>query len=191
MNSAVPKVTHIVVDMLYDFIDGSLACTNGEEAVEKAIEYINKHPEQEVLYVCDSHPVNHCSFIENGGIWPPHCITGTKGGSIHKSFYEKIIEESSRPNGSNTFRKGCDPKAEQYSGFDSINEKGEHLKNRIIDTVVLSGIATEFCVNETVGELTQVGARIAVNVEALAYVTKEGHDKTLAKFSSSGIELID
>ncbi len=56
---------------------------------------------------------------------------------------------------------------------------------------MLSGIATEFCVNETVGELTQVGARIAVNVEALAYVTKEGHDKTLAKFSSSGIELID
>lgn len=190
MNSNDPRITHIVVDMLYDFIDGTLACTNGEEAVIKAVDYINNHPEQDVLYVCDSHPRNHCSFVENGGIWPPHCITGTRGGAIHSSFFEKVINENSRPNGKNTFRKGCDPNAEQYSGFDSINEFDEHLKSRLSKNVVISGIATEFCVNETVGELTEVGANITINVPALAYVTKEGHDSTLEKFASSGINLI-
>ncbi len=183
-------VSHIVVDMLYDFIDGSLACTNGEVAVEKSIQYINEHPEQEVLYVCDCHPFNHCSFKENGGIWPPHCVEGTKGGEIHQSFFENILSESSKPHDGNIFKKGCDPNKEQYSGFDSINDRGEHLKNRLNKKVVISGIATEFCVNETVSDLLELGFEVAVNKDALAYVTKDGHDNTIEKFSKMGIELI-
>ena len=37
------RTTHIIVDMLYDFIDGSLACSNAEAAVENAVKYINEH----------------------------------------------------------------------------------------------------------------------------------------------------
>ena len=32
----------IVVDMLYDFIDGSLACANAENAVENTLDFIKK-----------------------------------------------------------------------------------------------------------------------------------------------------
>ena len=32
----------VVVDMLYDFIDGSLACQNSEEAVKQTLAFIDK-----------------------------------------------------------------------------------------------------------------------------------------------------
>ena len=53
MNS---NITHIVVDMLYDFINGSLACSNTTQAIEETIKYINNNPAEKVLYVCDYHP---------------------------------------------------------------------------------------------------------------------------------------
>ncbi|GAB1473330.1 hypothetical protein MASR2M69_07710 [Bacteroidota bacterium] len=83
------KRAHIVVDMLYDFIDGSLACLNAENAVEKSIGYINSNKDQMVVYVADSHPENHCSFRNYGGIWPSHCVKGTKAQKFTKVFIQK------------------------------------------------------------------------------------------------------
>lgn len=176
------KVYHIVVDMLYDFIDGTLACQNGEEAVKQAISYINAHPEQEVLYVCDSHPFDHCSFKEQGGIWPPHCVAGTRGGSIHEAFFNEIKEESSRPNEKNIFLKGYNKTLEQYSGFQARNIFGEELKSRINGSVVISGIATEFCVTETANDLLKNNFRVKINENALAWVTYEGHKTAIENF---------
>lgn len=176
------KVCHIVVDMLYDFIDGTLACQNGENAVEQAIKYINSHPEQEVLYVCDSHPSNHCSFREQGGIWPPHCVAGTRGGSIHEAFFNDIEDESSRPNERNIFLKGYDKNLEQYSGFEARNIFGEELKSKLSSSVVLSGIATEYCVTETTNDLLRNNFNVKINENALAWVTEEGHTFALENF---------
>ena len=57
---AVPVI--VVVDMLYDFIDGTLACLNSESAVKEAVKFINKHDDMVVAYICDHHPSNHSSF---------------------------------------------------------------------------------------------------------------------------------
>ena len=97
------NTTHIVVDMLYDFINGSLACKNTEKAIDETIKYINKNPKEKVLYVCDHHPIDHCSFTENGGVWPTHCVEGTLGGQIHEDFYKKIENTSNRPSSNNIF----------------------------------------------------------------------------------------
>ena len=61
--------THIVVDMLNDFISGSMACQNAENAMTHSINYINMHPGDKVVYICDTHPENHCSFTGCGGQW--------------------------------------------------------------------------------------------------------------------------
>ena len=82
----------VVVDMLYDFIDGSLACIGGEEAVEETRKFLEKNLEGEgdaaveildtkpVLFIRDHHPADHSSFKDFGGIWPAHCVAGTRGG---------------------------------------------------------------------------------------------------------------
>ena len=93
----------IVVDMLYDFIDGSLACANAGNAVDNTLEFIKKTRDEDlpVLFIRDHHPADHSSFTEYGGTWPVHCVAGTHGGEIHEKLKPYADEDL-------TFDKGCD-----------------------------------------------------------------------------------
>ncbi|MDP3451653.1 MAG: isochorismatase family protein [Bacteroidales bacterium] len=188
------ETAHVVVDMLNDFIDGTLACHNSHNSVIKSIEYINNNPNQKVLYIEDSHPANHCSFINNGGIWPPHCVSGTKGQEVHQDFFTKIIDSNSRPQKSNTLKKGADSQQEQYSGFEAKSFSGEtlgdHLRSLGVNHVVISGIATEYCVFETTKDLLNHGFEVSVLSEALAYVDRKGHKESLERLSTMGAEIL-
>lgn len=176
---------HIVVDMLYDFIDGSMACGNAENAVEEVIKYINAHPDEKVVYVCDSHPSDHSSFINEGGIWPSHCVQGTRGAEIHKSFYTDVINPSNRPDENrNIFRKGRTRNEEQYSGFESVNINEVLLKDCVGKDLIISGIATEYCVKNTLLEFLNAGSNIELLVNGLGYVDKNGHVETLKELEN-------
>ena len=148
----------VIVDMLYDFIDGSLACQNAENAIRKTLEFIDSQTSGQggedheildtfpILFIRDHHPSDHSSFKEQGGIWPPHCVAGTHGGDIHKDHQPHVREEL-------TFDKGCDKAVEQYSGFEGMNNAGQSLGEilELLDTtdVYVCGIATEYCVRNT------------------------------------------
>ena len=190
----------VVVDMLYDFIDGSLACQNAENAVEEALRLIcSKTAGQEgngdteildtfpVLFIRDHHPADHCSFTENGGIWPVHCVAGQRGGEIHEKLRPYASEEL-------TFDKGCDRNCEQYSGFEGRNSAGQSLSEvlELLDVaeVIVCGIATEYCVRNTCEDLLKAGFKVILKVDALAYVDAEGHRQALAQMQNEGIELI-
>ncbi len=183
------KISHIVVDMIYDFIDGTLACGNAENAVRECVSYIGEHPEQNVFYILDHHPLNHCSFKEYGGIWPVHCVAGTRGGELHKLFYD-IKFKNGIPCSDNMFFKGCDSGKEQYSGFYGVNEAGRSLDSVLDDVVVVSGIATEFCVRESCLDLLKSGRKVFVLEKSLAYVDWAGHEKTIEELKESGIKFI-
>ena len=176
---------HIVVDMLYDFIDGSMACGNAENAVAEVIKYINAHPDEKVVYVCDSHPADHSSFINEGGIWPSHCVQGTRGAEIHKSFYTDVINPANRPDENrNIFRKGRTRDEEQYSGFESVNINELLLKDCVGKDLIISGIATEYCVKNTLLEFLNAGSNIELLVNGLGYVDKNGHVETLKELEN-------
>ena len=171
---------HLVVDMLYDFIDGTLACGNAENAVHEVVKYINAHPDQKVIYITDYHPANHSSFAENGGIWPVHCVQGTHGGAIHEAFYTDVINPANRPDPErNIFRKGEQVDTEQYSGFESVGPDGRLLSQCVGKDLVISGIATEYCVKNTLKEFLNAGHNIELLVSGLGYVDKKGHDETM------------
>jgi nicotinamidase-related amidase len=184
------NMTHIVVDMLYDFIDGTLACLNAENAINESIKYINAHPEQKVLYVCDCHPINHCSFKENGGIWPIHCVEGTRGGSIHRSFYEDINNISNRPNPlTNIFYKGKESDKEQYSGFEAKDINNKNITNQCDDEIVISGIASEYCIKESSLDFSK-SKKVAILKNGIAYVDLNDHKKTIKELEELGINYI-
>lgn len=180
---------HVVVDMLYDFIDGSLSCSNAENAVRKDVEYIDCHPDQKVFYVLDHHPENHCSFKDHGGMWPVHCVMQSRGGDIHDLF-SRIRNESNRPGDANRFYKGINPKKEEYSGFASRNREGIELNNMISKNVIVSGIATEYCVRETCLDLLKAGHKVFVKSDALGYIDEYGHKETLKELSRMGAKII-
>lgn len=178
----------VVVDMLYDFIDGSLACENAENAVLKTVEFIDKMTsasgadEAEILgqfpimFIRDHHPADHSSFADFGGTWPAHCVQGTRGGEIHEALRPYATEEF-------TFDKGCDPAVEQYSGFEGVNcagqSLGEVLELMDINNVYVCGIATEYCVRNTVEDLRKAGFKVQILEDALGWVNREGHLEAL------------
>ena len=188
----------LVVDMIYDFIDGSLACLHAEEAVQASLAFIDKvtadtetdptgvHDTFPILFICDHHPANHCSFVEQGGPWPPHCVAGTRGGEIHEDLLPFVQEEL-------TFYKGCDPAQEQYSGFDGRNSAGQSL-NEVLqllgtEVVYLAGIATEYCVRNTAEDLLKAGFKVTVLEDCLGWVDEEGHKNTLPELAREGIRI--
>ena len=186
----------VVVDMLYDFIDGSLACQNAENAVKETLEYIDIQTKGQggeeheildtfpILFIRDHHPADHSSFVEYGGTWPPHCIAGTHGGDIHSALLPYVCEEL-------TFDKGCDKDAEQYSGYEGVNAAGQSLGEilELLDTtdVYVCGIATEYCVRNTCEDLVKAGFKVHLLKECLAYVDHEGHLKALKEMAEEGI----
>jgi nicotinamidase-related amidase len=186
--------SHVVVDMLYDFIDGSMACENAKEAVKVSTTYINANPIQKVFYVCDCHPAGHCSFKENGGQWPAHCVEGTHGAEIHKE-YGRIVNAKNRPDAKrNVFFKGRDAQKEQYSGFEGMNAEGKTLQEALTEAdggekgaVTVSGIATEFCIKETCLDLLKAGFKVILLADALGYVDKANHFKTLQELQEKGV----
>ena len=190
----------VVVDMLYDFIDGSLACQNAEEAVKATLKFIEKKTNGQggeeheildtfpILFIRDHHPADHSSFKEFGGIWPAHCVAGTHGGEIHKELLPYANEEL-------TFDKGCDKATEQYSGFEGLNNAeqslGEVLELLDISDVYVCGIATEYCVRNTCKDLLKAGFKVHLLKDCLAYVDLEGHQKALHEMAAEGISVED
>ena len=186
----------VVVDMLYDFIDGSLACQNADNAVKETLRFIDSQTKGQggeeheildtfpILFIRDHHPADHSSFKEQGGIWPPHCVAGTHGGEIHEELKPYVCEEL-------TFDKGCDKSVEQYSGFEGVNNAGQSLGEilELLDTtdVYVCGIATEYCVRNTCEDLQQAGFKVRLLKDCIAYVDHEGHVKALEEMRQEGI----
>lgn len=188
----------VIVDMLYDFIDGSLACLNVDNAVAGTLRFIDAQTKGQggedheildtfpILFIRDHHPADHSSFVGQGGIWPPHCVAGTHGGEIHKDLLPYASEEL-------TFDKGCDKSVEQYSGFDGTNSAGQSLGEilELMDTtdVYICGIATEYCVRNTCEDLLKAGFKVHLLKDCIAYVEYEGHLKAIDEMSQEGISI--
>lgn len=179
----------VVVDMLYDFIDGSLACLNADNAVASTVKYLEGESAADlpVLFIRDHHPADHCSFTEQGGIWPSHCVAGTRGAEVHESLQKFMAEEL-------TFDKGCNKEEEQYSGFDGRNAAGQSLAEVLelleVKDVYVVGIATEYCVRNTAEDLQKAGFGVHLIKDCLAYVDAQGHEDALKAMEEEGIDIL-
>lgn len=189
----------VVVDMLYDFIDGTMACAEAGTAVRKTRQWLEKNVPSgaaddeliegagvPVLFVCDSHPSDHSSFTEQGGPWPAHCVAGTRGAGIHADLQPWVDDDM-------VFRKGCDKAVEQYSGFEGRNAAGQSLAEVLdildIRNVIVCGIATEYCVRNTAEDLLKAGFNVTVLQDALGYVAYRDHLTALEAMKAEGIVL--
>lgn len=188
----------VVVDMLYDFIDGSLACKNADNAVRNTLAYIDTQTKGQggeaheildtfpILFIRDHHPADHSSFKEQGGIWPAHCVAGTRGGEIHQDLAPYASEEL-------TFDKGCDRNTEQYSGFEAVNNADQPLSEvlELLDTtdVYVCGIASEYCVRNTCEDLLKAGFKVHLLKDCIAYVDIDGHKKAIEEMAAKGISI--
>lgn len=134
----------IVVDVQNDFLPGgSLAVPHGDEIIPVLNRYIGAfHARRLPIFATrDWHPADHCSFREQGGPWPPHCIAGTPGAEFAAAL--------ALPADAHIISKAVMPSRDAYSGFEGPNLH-ELLQAASIRRVFVGGLATDYCVLNTV-----------------------------------------
>lgn len=178
----------VIVDCQYDFIDGSLACAGAHAAVAYLLGFMDG-ADVRVLYTSDWHSPANQSFKENGGIWPVHCVAGTKGAELAPEFSQAAKEED-RPSEANRFLKGRNDEVEEYSAYAGRNAAGVPLSDVVTPHVFVGGIASEYCVRETVLSLLAAGHSVTLLTKGLAWVSEEDHKKNLADLAERGVRLL-
>jgi len=154
----------LIVDPQVDFISGSLAVEGAKEKMD-ALASALQNGEIDCDYVMvtkDFHPSNHCSFKENGGQWPPHCVKGTTGSCIYAPLWSVICNYAYRKD-TDIFIKGDSPDKEEYSIFDNL-ESLSVISDILLDfesdpdnEIRVVGIAGDYCVHETICDLIAMG----------------------------------
>ena len=133
----------VVVDVQNDFCPGgALPAPDGDKIVPLLNEYVEKFRRAgaAIIFTRDWHPPDHSSFKSQGGPWPPHCIQNSEGAKFHKDL---IL-----PPGSEIVSK-ADERDEAYSFFQGTDLARE-LHHRGFTKIFVGGLATDYCVKETV-----------------------------------------
>ncbi|MBS7655868.1 nicotinamidase [Candidatus Bathyarchaeota archaeon] len=141
----------IIVDVQNDFLpEGALPVPKGDEVIPVLNKYINLFNKvgASIFATRDWHPLNHASFNTQGGIWPPHCIQNTKGAEFPSSL--KLPENAI------VISKATNPNAEAYSGFEGT-DLAIKLKKLGVKKVFIGGLATDYCVKNTVLDALKEG----------------------------------
>ncbi|MDH5224154.1 MAG: isochorismatase family protein [Actinomycetota bacterium] len=185
----------IVVDVQHDFADpsGSLYVTGGEQIVPLVNAEVERAREEGalVVYTQDWHPERTPHFQTDGGIWPVHCVASTPGAELHPDLLVT---------GHEIVRKGHDGR-DGYSGFsvrDPISgERGdtvlhELLTGKGIERLAICGLATDYCVVETVLDARMLGYPVEVLTDAMRAVELHAGDgaAAMARMRDAGADLV-
>ncbi len=177
----------ILVDIQNDFCPGgALAVNDGDKIVPVVNRLIRKFPL--VISTQDWHPVNHVSFESRGGPWPSHCVQGTRGAELHSDLEIDTI--------AHYFRKASTPDKDDYSEFAGRDDQGRSLKEvlelRGVRNIYVVGLATDYCVLETVLDGVKYGYEVYVVTDAMrpVNVNPDDGEKALKRMATNGAHLV-
>jgi len=189
-----PSVALVVVDMQNDFADpgGSLAVAGAGAmlpAVNAAVD-VAAAADALVVYTQDWHPPSTPHFAKDGGVWPVHCVAGTRGAAFVDGL--RVI-------GDVVVRKGSNGE-DGYSGFTMRDPStGEEIPTPLADLlsrhgvrrVVVCGLATDYCVKATALDAVRLGFETSVLTSAIAAVDLEAGDgaRALDEMARAGAQL--
>lgn len=139
----------VVVDVQNDFCPGgALPVPEGDTIIPILNRYMELFQRQGLPIIAsrDWHPEKTTHFKIYGGIWPTHCVQGTKGAEFHANLQ--------LPEGAIVVSKGMDPEKDDYSALHGTTEDSvpvpELLRQMGIRHLYVGGLATDYCVKETV-----------------------------------------
>lgn len=159
----------IVVDYQQDFVmpDGALAVKDALDCLVPITNLLKSGKFDFVIATKDMHPVNHCSFKGNGGMWNPHCVAGTEGADFafskeHEGHIDLI------------WHKGRNPSVEEYSPY---NENTETFSELIYtaDEIYVCGVALDYCVKETALDCANFCDEVYIVEDAVKAVNTDKH----------------
>jgi nicotinamidase/pyrazinamidase len=176
----------LIIDVQNDFCKGgALEVRDGEAVIaplNALAEYCAAHGGR-VIATADWHPRGHVSFasaakaatakaeaLDAGGgsvtgqaLWPDHCVQGSKGAQLHEGLNLNPVQL--------IIRKGFRLNLDSYSAFfenDWITPTGldGYLKALGVDTVLIGGLATDYCVLYSALDAARLGYHATVLIDA-------------------------
>lgn len=190
-----PQTALLVVDVQNDFADPSGSLYVGE--AEQVVPVVNAEIAQAaaggalVVYTQDWHPPETPHFKKDGGMWPVHCVEDTWGAAFHPDL---VVADGE------IVRKGHE-RGDGYSAFSVRDPTSGHtwstaleriLKDREITRIVVVGLATDFCVAETVcdARVLQFPVRVvAAGIRAVELV-EGGGAHAISRMRDAGAEIV-
>jgi nicotinamidase/pyrazinamidase len=176
----------IVVDVQNDFCPGgTLAVPDGDKVVEPLNRLIREFLDKGEMVVKsrDWHPSVTKHFAAYGGVWPLHCVQGTYGAEFHKDLIddERIVIIS----------KGLGDE-DCYSAFDGT-DLAEQLRRNNVEEIYVGGLATDYCVKNTVLDGLKNGFKVKAIAEAMRPVDlQEGDgDRAIEEMKEAGAEILE
>jgi nicotinamidase/pyrazinamidase len=141
----------LIVDVQNDFLPGgSLAVPQGDQVVPALNRYLGVFELHNlpVYATRDWHPHGHCSFHEQGGPWPPHCLAHTYGAEYPAGLHLPPITV--------IISKATTVEQDAYSGFERT-DLDARLHAAGISRLFIGGLATDYCVLNTVRDALKLG----------------------------------
>ena len=181
----------MVVDVQNDFADpqGSLYVRGAGEVVE-AVNRLVQHAGARgwpVFYTQDWHPETTPHFAKDGGIWPVHCVGGSHGADFHPDL--QVEGMSVKKGGAGEDGYSGFTMRDLVEGKDRPTELDSLLRRRGITTVVVVGLALDYCVKDTALDAARLGYEVEVPLEATAAVnlSPDDGDKAISALTEAGV----
>ncbi|EFR45061.1 cysteine hydrolase family protein [Streptococcus pseudoporcinus] len=168
----------ISIDYTYDFVanDGKLTAGKAAQAISERIFQVTKRAFEEgdyVFFAIDCHDAVDPFHPENR-LFPPHNLKGTKGRNLYGllgSYYQEIKADS----------KVFWLDKRHYSAF-SGTDLDIRLRERKVDTLILTGVLADTCVLHTAIDAYNLGYQLVVPSLAVASLTEESKVWALEHF---------
>ncbi|MBF0776968.1 isochorismatase [Streptococcus azizii] len=168
----------ISIDYTVDFVadEGKLTAGAPAQAISSAIYEVTKQAFDQgdyIFFAIDLHDEND-SFHPESRLFPPHNLKGTRGRMLYgplADFYETYQDDE------RVFWMD----KRHYSAF-SGTDLDIRLRERRVDTVVLTGVLTDICVLHTAIDAYNLGYQIEIVASAVASLTAEQHQFALQHF---------
>ncbi len=172
----------VIVDVQNDFTTGGALAVPDGDAVVAPLNSLGARFGV-VFATRDWHPRDHQSFVEQGGPWPPHCVQGTAGAELHPGLDRSRIDE--------VVDAGDRADVEGYSAFDGTDFESR-LRSRGVDSLVVGGLATDYCVRATALDARAVGFDVKLVTDAIRGIEAQPGDveRALVDMQEAGVELV-
>ena len=159
----------LIVDVQNDFLPGgSLAVPQGDDVVPALNHYSAAFRTLRLpIYASrDWHPSNHCSFTEQEGPWPPHCVADTHGAQFASGLdlNEAVI-----------ISKATEPGSDAYSAFENT-DLDQRLKQDKVKRLFVGGLATDYCVLNSVRDAVRLNYSVVLLEDAIRAVNIQPED---------------
>jgi nicotinamidase/pyrazinamidase len=205
----VSKTLLLIIDVQNDFCPGGSLAVNDGDAVAAPLNELASaldkkggrtaatqdwHPSGHISFASSHQGKNHgcvidTSLVKGQILWPDHCVQGTYGAAFHSDLDLNLV--------SMIIRKGFHKELDSYSAFfENDRQTTTGLEGWIkflgIETVILGGLAADYCVFFSAMDCKKSGVRTIIASDAVRGVDyPEGSvENAVSTMKKSNIEFL-